>query len=128
MPDARWIEESEVIFVGEVVGLGAAPREYSGGFVSYQTVTYRVLRVLKGILRESEPKVSYPISGNKEIEEKDRPALSPDYFRSGRIFLNFASYEQNKHTGTKLVRIASVPHSKKAEVWIKSKLQVKTSQ
>lgn len=127
-PDAQLLDHSDDIFVGEVLKLGPAPRGYSGAFVSYQSVTYRVLRVLKGPSHESELQVFYPIWGDKVIEVNGRAALSPDYFRIGRIFLIFARNEVDKHTGRKRVSVGLFPHSDKAEAWVESKVLEKASQ
>lgn len=123
LPDARWIGRSDVVFIGDVAEMGPAPRGYSGAFVSYQTVTYRIRRILKGVREESTLKVFYPIWGDNEIEESGRPALSKRYFREGRVFIVFASVEEQGKLGRRLKSVGLLPHSARAEVWTESKIK-----
>ncbi|HSP06176.1 MAG TPA: hypothetical protein VLR94_03320 [Acidobacteriota bacterium] len=72
--------QSDLIFVGVVLQLGRPPQNWSGHLTEYQTVQYRVERLLKGKHAAEGISVDHVVvSGSKTAAEKS-PALSPSLF------------------------------------------------
>ena len=74
-------KEMDLIFVGTVASVGNPPRGWSGYAGSYQTVTYKVEKVLKG--KYDTPEISIQhivVYGSNTAQDGDKPGLSSKLF------------------------------------------------
>lgn len=79
-----WIKSAELVFVGQVVDLGSPPSANllcGAIYLAKQTVTYRVMKVLKGQYQEESIQVRH-ITCDCELCEGN--ALSSDAFGIGK--------------------------------------------
>ena len=71
----------DLVFVGTVASLGNPPSGWSGYAGSYQTVTYKVERILKG--KYDTPQITIQhilVYGSNTAASGDKPGLSPELF------------------------------------------------
>jgi hypothetical protein len=74
-------KEMDLIFVGSVLSVGKPPRGWSGYGGSYQTVQYKVEKILKGQLEEPQITIQHiVVYGSNTAQEGDKPGLSPELF------------------------------------------------
>jgi len=73
--------EMDLIFVGTVVSVGNPPRGWSGYGGSYQTVTYKVDKILKGQYETSQISIQHiVVYGSNTAENGEKPGLSSELF------------------------------------------------
>jgi len=71
----------DLIFVGTVVSIGNAPRGWSGYGGSYQTITYKVEKILKGQLETPQISVQHiVVYGSNTAQRGEKPGLSSELF------------------------------------------------
>jgi len=74
-------KEMDLIFVGTVVSVGNPPHGWSGYGGSYQTVTYKVEKILKG--KQETPQISVQhivVYGSNTAQHGEKPGLSSELF------------------------------------------------
>ena len=108
----RITRQSDLIFIGTVIEVGPAPKEWSGYMSSYQTVRYNVEQILKGEIAASEILVEHiVVHGSKTAEGGDNPKLSSAIFYPGASLIVSADRpEANRWTSGNEV-IGAVPNS-----------------
>ena len=75
------VQESHLVFIGSVISVGKPPRDWAGFGGAYQTVTYKVEKILKGETTESEISIVHSVVfGALTAQEGDTPGLSPELF------------------------------------------------
>ncbi len=75
------VRESHLVFIGTVLSLGKPPLDWSGYGSAYQTVNYKVEKILKG--QHSTPEIAINhvvVYGSKTAQQGETPGLSPDLF------------------------------------------------
>ena len=73
--------ESDIILTGSVLSIGKPPNGWSGYGSTFQAVTYKVEKILKG--QYSQPEITIHhivVSESLTAQEGDEPGLSPDLF------------------------------------------------
>lgn len=74
-------QKSNLVFTGIVLSLETAPPNWSGYGGAYQTVNYKVEKILKGL--HSAPEISIHhivVYGSLTAQEGETPGLSPELF------------------------------------------------
>ncbi len=72
------------VWLGTVVSVGPAPKNFSGRVASYQSVTYAVKRTLKGAETTGEVTVLHlVVKSSATAEPGDVPSLSKKHFKVG---------------------------------------------
>ena len=73
--------ESDVIFIGTAMSLGKAPAAWSGFGSAFQTVNYKVEKLLKGQFAQPEISVYHiVVADSLTADHGDTPRLSPALF------------------------------------------------
>jgi hypothetical protein len=75
------VRESDIVFIGSVISLGKPPNGWSGYGNSYQTVNYKVEKILKGTYTKPEISILHVVVfASLTAQEGDTSALSPELF------------------------------------------------
>ena len=77
------VGSAHTVFVGTLTAAGPGPGFYSGYKRATQTLTYKVLRVLRGDLSDSEITVHHTIVAKSPALAPDRPELAPELTEVG---------------------------------------------
>jgi hypothetical protein len=79
------LRSADLVFVGEVIAVGPAPRFWSGRVPSFQDVEYRVLRTLKPKTPPTHERITiaHPIVKGGRIVRSDSPWLDEAVFHVG---------------------------------------------
>lgn len=79
------LRSADLIFVGEVIAIGPAPRFWSGRVPAFQDVEYRVLRTLKPKTPPTSERITiaHPIVKGGRTVRSDSPSLDEAVFRVG---------------------------------------------
>lgn len=107
LPRERLIREAPLIFVGEVVGYSTPSYQGGGFFATQQTVTYKVLRVLKGALDSLHVEVLYLSEGKQRRS-----------FSSGEESVVFVTQDQTR----RLIALRKYRRTRVIEAWIEARL------
>jgi outer membrane protein assembly factor BamB len=92
----KQVQKRSLIFVGTVLSLGKPPANWSGYLPAYQTVHYKVEKVLKGQLNAAEIAVEHIVVwGSKTAQSWDTPGLSTVLFAVGSKLIAFAQKSQD---------------------------------
>ena len=89
--------QADAVVLVEIEKVGHSPGFWSGQLAAQQTVTYRVVRVLKGELGVTEFSLDYTLVDGSRIVESHRAELNHSIFKIGNRVLVF-------------LRVRSVPH------------------
>jgi hypothetical protein len=84
LPD---LEKSDLLLHGEVTAVGPAPQIWSGQVAAFQTVEYRVEAVFKGKAATGPARIEHLVVKDSPVARRDRPGLSPEFFRRGARLL-----------------------------------------
>ena len=77
----RLVRESDIVMIGSVISIGEPPDGWSGFANSYQMVTYKVEKVLKGNYKEPEISILHiVVSGSLTAQEGETSSLSSELF------------------------------------------------
>jgi hypothetical protein len=80
----RITKESDLIFIGTILEVGTAPKDWAGYISSYQTVRYKVDQILKGQYGAPEISVEHiVVHGSKTAEPGETPKLASTIFYPG---------------------------------------------
>ena len=77
------LNEITLLFVGEVIALGAAPPFWSDRYSSWQTVSYRLVNILRGTPPGGQLDVEHGVVKSRPTARPERAGLSPEMFRQG---------------------------------------------
>jgi hypothetical protein len=116
------VRESNIIFIGVVKEVGAAPRFWSGRIPSYQTVQYVVEDVLKGN-PISEITVAHVVVAGSKTARKDTPGLSPSLFQKDNRLIVFAMKTDQGEWKSLHENLGATPYSEETLNKIKSSLR-----
>ena len=83
LPDPQ---KTQVLIRGEVLGLGPEPAVWSGRAAAFQAVEYRVDALLKGAAGDRLT-IQHFVVKDSPVARRDRPGLSPEFFRRGARLL-----------------------------------------
>ena len=85
------VKKNNLIFIGSVLDVDKPPREWSGCGNSYQTVKYKIVRIIKGQYGASEISVDHVVVyGSKTAQAGDTPGLSRSMFSPNNELIIFA--------------------------------------
>ena len=75
------VKDSDLIFTGTLLAAGTAPDSWSGGSNSYQSVRYKIDKILKGQYGSPEISVDHVVVyGGKTARSGEIPGLSDQLF------------------------------------------------
>jgi hypothetical protein len=121
----KLVQQNELIFIGSVLALGKPPKSWSGFFLSYQPVKYKIEKLLKGQYGASEISVEHIIvSGSPTAQSGDTPGLSPSLFAVGSRLIVSAQKADNgiwKDLDDEFGALKSDQWEKKIEAAIRAK-------
>jgi hypothetical protein len=85
------VRTSDLVFVGTVTSIGAAPVRWSGRYASYQTIGYSVDSVLKGNFADAQLSVQHPVVDGSRTADAVNIGLSSTLFGVGNRLIILAS-------------------------------------
>lgn len=98
----RYLLAGDIVFVGEILGLGDQPPHGSGVGIARQGVLYGVEEVLKGSFRLKRIAVHHVVAGGATGHpDRSIPALNPELFKVGRRVIVTASIAEQQPFGPK---------------------------
>jgi hypothetical protein len=116
----RITNESDLIFIGTVIDIGAPPKDWSGYCSSYQKVRYKIDQILKGQHETPEILIDHVVVfDGRTAEPGDTPKLSTAIFYPGANLIVSAERSNARFVSGNEV-IGAVPNSAD---WLK-RLQV----
>jgi hypothetical protein len=75
------VQESDLIFIGTVSSVGVPPQGWSGYAGAYQTVSYKIEKILKGQYEKPQISIHHVVVyGSNTAQEGDQPGLSSKLF------------------------------------------------
>ena len=92
----KLVQQNELIFIGSVLAMEKPPKSWSGFFLSYHTVKYKIEKILKG--QYGSPQISVDhvvVSGSRTAQPGDTPGLSPTLFAVGSRLIISAQKADN---------------------------------
>jgi len=89
MKTASLARQADAVALVEMEKIGSAPGFWSGQFAAKQSVTYRVVRALKGKLGAAEFSLDYNIVDGSRIVESNRAELKQSLFKVGNRVIVF---------------------------------------
>lgn len=99
---ARAATAAHVVFEGEVRALGPTPGVWSGRFAAYQTVTYRVTKIVsdpgKRLSADAEVTVQHVLVAGSETADV-QPQLRPALVAVGATVIVLANLNDGRWTG-----------------------------
>ncbi len=108
----RITKESDLIFIGTVVEVGTAPKDWAGYASSYQTVRYKVEQIVKGQYGTPEISVDHiVVHGSKTAEPGETPKLATSIFYPGASVIVSAVRSDADHWKSLNEVIGGVPNS-----------------
>lgn len=119
----RASRRSEMVFLGFVEALGAAPPCWTGLLASFQEVTYRVDEVLAGESAETGIVVRHLVVRNSPTAEPgDSPGLSAELFSRGALLLVMAIRDRAGRWVSTSERFGALPASTEAVAQVRGAL------
>lgn len=107
----RITNESDLIFIGTVIDIGAPPKSWSGYCYSYQKVRYKIDQILKGQYETSEIVIDHAVVfEGRTAEPGDIPKLSTAIFYPGASLIVSAERSNDRFVSGNEV-IGAVPNS-----------------
>jgi len=108
----RVTQKSDLIIIGTIVDLGPAPKDWSGYTSSYQTVRYKIEKIVKGQYGASEISVDHiVVFGSRTAQPGETPGLSDVVFSPGtKLIVSAQRYDSSKWKSLNEV-IGGVPYS-----------------
>ena len=91
-------QQADAVALVEIEKIGSAPGFWSGQLAAQQSVTYRVVRVLKGKLNVTEFSLDYYIVDGSRIVESHKAELKHSLFKIGNrviVFLRVRSVQRS---------------------------------
>lgn len=85
-------QKAEAVFVGQVIAMDQSPASWSGTLAVYQSVSYRVLRTLKGHVgaQGDQVAVRHLLAQGSPTADEQEPRLRASLFAPGQRLLVFA--------------------------------------
>lgn len=74
------VKEAEIVALVEVTDVQPSPGFWSGQFPAIQNVSYKVLEVFKGSLKDDTFNHNFFVIKNHTLSDKQKPQLSPSLF------------------------------------------------
>ena len=107
----RITNESDLIFIGTVIDIGAPPKNWSGYCSSYQKVRYKIDQILKGQHETPEIIIDHVVVfEGRTAEPGDTPQLSTKIFYPGASLIVSAERSNDRFVSGNEV-IGAVPNS-----------------
>jgi len=107
----RITNESDLIFIGTVIDIGAPPKNWSGYCSSYQKVRYKIDQILKGQHETPEIIIDHVVVfEGRTAEPGDTPQLSTTIFYPGANLIVSAERSNDRFVSGNEV-IGAVPNS-----------------
>ena len=107
----RITNESDLIFIGTVIDIGAPPKTWSGYCSSYQKVRYKIDQILKGQHETPEITIDHVVVfESRTAEPGDTPKLKTAIFYPGANLIVSAERSNDRFVSGNEV-IGAVPNS-----------------